>query len=347
METDSSLELQPKKNKKLPVKQDVPAVAATPARASYEYKMLFRLSSAIVFVVLGFNFSNTAFFQEYPLFGYQYLAQIIISIVAGVLGYFVVPDLVFGIRFWFERLIINTVIDTVSYFWDLQSKKIQEKRRNKQKEKADIEKQKLDESLKAAVAIDTSILIDGRILELVKLNFIDYPLIVGKEVVDELHTLSDHGDKVKRQRGRRGLDVLKELGKKTTILSIELGLTAKGVKGVDKLLVKYCEINKNKLMTLDFNLQKVAAVSGIKVLNLNSLANSLKTVLLPGEVVEIRIVQQGKEQNQGVGYLDDGTMIIVKDAGDLVGQLLPVKVSKVIQSPAGKIFFCTLNKLTE
>jgi uncharacterized protein YacL len=167
---------------------------------------------------------------------------------------------------------------------------------------------------------------------------LDVPLIVPQEVIDELHLLSDSKDNLKRAKGRRGLDILKDIKKKTELIikPIKNGGTE---NGVDKLLVKFCKDNNVKMATLDFNLSKVAVVNGIKVLNINSLANSIKTVLLPGEEIEVKIIHEGKEKQQGVGYLEDGTMLIIEDAKDKVGQVLKVSVTKVIQSPAGKIIF--------
>jgi uncharacterized protein YacL len=301
-------------------------------------KTTVRLISTLVLAIIGFNFGNSEFFQIFPLFGIRYSAEVLTTIVAILIGYYVVPEILSQIQYWFERLIVNTVVAVVSNFWDLQSKRIQEQRRVKQKTKADTEKAKLDSALKAAVVVDTSVLIDGRILEIIKLNFLDVPLIVPQEVIDELHLLSDSKDNLKRAKGRRGLDILKDIKKKTELIikPIKNGGTE---NGVDKLLVKFCKDNNVKMATLDFNLSKVAVVNGIKVLNINSLANSIKTVLLPGEEIEVKIIHEGKEKQQGVGYLEDGTMLIIEDAKDKVGQVLKVSVTKVIQSPAGKIIF--------
>jgi len=303
---------------------------------------LVRSVLALALFISGFNFSNTDFFKEYPLFGLNYLAQILISIMAGVLGFFVLPDVFYGVKNAIEKLITDTVSDIVTNFWEQQSRRIQEQRREKQKKKAEDIKRKLDDEMKNAILLDTSVLIDGRISDIVKLKFLDNPLVIPQVVIDELHALSDSKENLKRQKGRRGLDITKDLKRKTKILIPEIKSKDKD-QGVDKLLVTFAKENNFKLMTLDFNLNKVASVSGVKVLNINDLANSLKTVMLPGEDIMLKIVHEGKEKSQGVGYLVDGTMLIVENAKDKVGQDVSVKVSKVIQSPAGKIIFCALN----
>ncbi len=302
-------------------------------------KTTMRLVSTLLLAIIGFNFGNSDFFKDFPLFGVRYFSQILTTLMAILIGYYIVPEVLSQIQYWFERLIVNTVVEIVSKFWELQSKKIQEQRRIKQKTKADGERAKLDEVLKTAVVLDTSVLIDGRILEIVKLNFLDVPLIVPQEVIDELHLLSDSKDNLKRQKGRRGLDILKEVKKKSTTIIKPIKNGSKET-GVDKLLIEFCKKTNTKMATLDFNLSKVAAISSVKVLNINALASSIKTVLLPGEEVDIKVIHEGKEKQQGIGYLEDGTMLIIDDAKDRVGQQIKVTVTKIIQSPAGKIIFC-------
>jgi len=300
-------------------------------------KIVVKAAFAVVFLVLGFDFSSSAFFKEYPLFGITYLAEVLISIVAGLFGFYTFPKLLMSIKYWLETLISKTVYNIVSDFWDQQSKKMAEVRRHKQKVLED----KQQKELENGVLIDTSVLIDGRILDIVKSGFLDNTLVVPKAVIKELQTVSDSKDKIKRQRGRNGLDVLHNIKKisKVTIYEAESKETE-----VDLKLVDLAKSNKLKLLTLDFNLMKVAKISNVKVLNINSLVESLKTVLLPGEQVEIEIIQKGKEKKQGIGYLEDGTMVVVEDCIDKVGTKVKATVVKVIQSKAGKMFFCSLVK---
>jgi uncharacterized protein YacL len=304
-----------------------------------EIKLLLRSIMALVLFIVGFNFSRTSFFREYPLFGVSYLAEIIISLFAAFLGFYYVPRLLMWAKLAIEGLIVNTVTEIVNRFWDLQTKRIQEQRREKQNKKSEEERIKQLEEHRGAVLIDTSVLIDGRYLELAKLGFMDNNAIIPQFVIDELHALSDSKDDLKRKKGRRGLDTIKDLKKKVKVVIPEIKNNG---QGVDKMLIKYAKDQKIRLITLDFNLNKVASVNGIKVLNINELANSLKTVMLPGEEFDIKLIHEGKERSQGIGYLADGTMVIVEGGKVKINQDVCAKVTKVIQSPAGKIVFAQL-----
>jgi len=306
-----------------------------------EIKLLLRSIMALVLFILGFNFSRSSFFREYPLFGVSYLAEIIISLFAAFLGFYYVPRLLVWAKSAIEGLIVNTVTEIVNRFWELQTKRIQEQRRVKQNKKAEEERLKHIEEHRGAILIDTSVLIDGRYLELAKLGFMDNNAIIPQFVIDELHALSDSKDDLKRKKGRRGLDTIRDLKKKVKVVIPEMKNNG---QGVDKLLVKYAKEQKLKLATLDFNLNKVASVNGIKVLNINELANSLKTVMLPGEEFDIKLIHEGKERSQGIGYLADGTMVIVEGSKEKINQDVRAKVTKIIQSPAGKIVFAALTE---
>jgi len=240
------------------------------------------------------------------------------------------------VKYWIEALVVAAVSKIVTDFWDQQSKRIQQARREKQRLKADEKSIREKQEMDNAVLLDTSVLIDGRVLDVVKAGFLDRPFIVTQNVMNELQNLADNKNKVKRSRGRMGLDVIKELKKRTNVIVPDIKTKD---KDVDSTLIEYAKEKKIKLMTMDFNLNKVAKVSGITVLNLNELINALKTVLLPGEKFGVKIVQEGKEKKQGIGYLNDGTMVIVEDGIDKVGQDIEAVVIKVIQSSAGKIVF--------
>lgn len=304
-----------------------------------EVKFVLRAIFAVLFFVLGFNLSRSAFFMQRPFFGVHTLIEVLISTAAAFIGFYFLPLFFVHSRHWAEDLIYKTVSDIVTNFWEQQSQKLQEARRAKREQKAQIEAEKVKNNLQASVVIDTSVLVDGRILDIVRTGFLDKTLIIPQNVIEELQLISDSKDKLKRQRGRRGLDIVHELKKVTQIAMPEL--KTKG-KGVDADLVDYAKITKLPLMTLDFNLNKVASVAGVKVLNINDLVNCLKTVMLPGEEIKLKIIQEGKEKEQGIGYLADGTMIVVDSAKELVGQEVSAKVHKVIQSSAGRIIFCVL-----
>lgn len=302
-----------------------------------EIKLFIRGVFAVIFLVLGFNFSRSAFFEEYPLFGIDYLAEVLLSLVFASFGFFTFPKLILISKGWVEGLVNKTVTSIVTDFWDQQSRKMNQAKREKQKKK---EEQSREEFLNG-VLVDTSVLIDGRLLDIVKTGFFEKTLVISKSVIKELQRVSDSKDKLKRRRGRRGLDVLKDLRKYSKVLITE---TKTKEEDVDNSLVEFAKQHNLKLLTLDFNLSKVAEVAKVKVLNINLLVEALKTVFLPGEAIEVEIVDKGKERSQGIGYLEDGTMLVVENSKDLVGTKVKVRVSKVIQSPAGKMYFCDLIK---
>lgn len=261
------------------------------------------------------------------------------SVAAGLFGFYVLPLFIISARYWIELTIKGVVNDIVSNFWDQQSKKIQEQRREKQRRKNEEAELKRKSEWEYAILLDTSVLVDGRVLDIVKTGFLDNNLIIIQAVLDELQTISDSKDKLKRQRGRRGLDVAKDLKRHAKVIIPDV--KANG-KGVDAKLVSFAKEHNLKLMTMDFNLNKVAQVSNVKTLNLNDLINGLKTVMLPGEPVLVKIIQPGKEKEQGIGYLPDGTMIVVENAKDKIGLDIEAVVSKIIQSSAGRIIFAKL-----
>ena len=299
----------------------------------------FAIKSALgaVFFIVGFNFSNTLFFHQNPLFGVPFLAEVLISITLGMFGFHTVPILAILVKDWIEKLVTKTISEIVGNFWDQQSKRMEESRRNKQKRKKEDIEQKLKEVVKGGVLIDTSVLIDGRIVDIIKTGFFDEKVLVTQSVMDELHLISDSENNLKRQRGRRGLVVLDDLKKVVKVVFVD-DYILKG-DGVDKQLVKLSRKYNAKLMTLDFNLNKLATVSGVSVLNLNELVNAVKAVVLPGEKLKIKIVQKGKEKEQGVGYLRDGTMVVVEGAKDKENEEVEAEITRVIQTQAGKMVF--------
>lgn len=192
--------------------------------------------------------------------------------------------------------------------------------------------------------VDTSVIIDGRILDICKTKFLDNKIIIPRFVLKELQQIADSTDPMKRQRGRRGLEILhtiqQEVGKGITIHEEDFP----EVSEVDAKLVKLAKLLEGKILTVDFNLNRVASIQGIKVLNINELANALKPVVFPGEQMQIKLIKEGKEHNQAVGYLDDGTMVVVEDARRLIGQEVKVAVTSVLQTQAGRMIFTKLEK---
>lgn len=186
--------------------------------------------------------------------------------------------------------------------------------------------------------VDTSALIDARILEVAKVGFLTGTLLVPKLVLLELQHIADSADTIRRLRGRRGLDCLAEL-KKIKTLKVRVLSDQDTTKPVDEQLVALAQKTKSALLTTDFNLNKVASVSGVRVLNINELANAVKTSVLPGEELTIKIIDTGREKEQGVGYLPDGTMVVVEKGKALVGREVVVIVSRLLQTAAGRMIF--------
>jgi uncharacterized protein YacL len=192
--------------------------------------------------------------------------------------------------------------------------------------------------------LDTSVVIDGRILDIADTHFIDGPLILPNFVLREIQLISDSSDPIKRARGRRGLDMLNKLQRKG---SIEVKITYTDytdTREVDAKLIKLARDTGGKLVTNDFNLNKVAELQGVKVLNLNNLANALKPVVLPGEEFSIQVIKEGKDENQGIGYLEDGTMVVIENGGHLVGKEVKATVTSIIQTAAGKMIFTKVSR---
>jgi uncharacterized protein YacL len=191
---------------------------------------------------------------------------------------------------------------------------------------------------KSPIVIDTSILIDGRIVDVAKTGFLSGQLLIMPSVITELHMLADSTDSLKRAKGRRGLDGLAELKKVRGIDLVLLEVDPVGA-GVDEKLLVLARKLHARIMTNDFNLNKVAKVKGVQVLNLNELTNAVKSKVLPGEDIEIDIKAVGKSKDQGVGYLEDGTMVVVEGGAKLKGKSLTVRVMKVLQTAAGRMVF--------
>ena len=189
------------------------------------------------------------------------------------------------------------------------------------------------------ILLDTSVIIDGRIADICKTGFLDGKFIVPRFVLKELQQVADSADSLKRERGKRGLDILGKLQKNPNIDVKIHNDDFPDIKEVDLKLVKLAKVLGAKIFTNDYNLNKVSEIQGIRVLNVNELANSLRPVVLPGEMIETRLIKEGKEYNQGVGYLEDGTMIVVDNGRRLIGQNVNVVVGSVLQTAAGRMIF--------
>ncbi len=192
---------------------------------------------------------------------------------------------------------------------------------------------------KSAKLLDTSVIIDGRVADIVETGFLEGQLMVPEFVLRELQMVADSADSIKRNRGRRGLDILQRIQKDPSIKVQIMEEDYPEVKGVDMKLIELAKETGAKIVTNDFNLNKVAQLRGVDVLNINELANCLKPVVLPGETMRVFILKEGKEYNQGVAYLDDGTMVVVDNARKMIGKTIDVQVTSVLQTTAGKMIF--------
>lgn len=187
--------------------------------------------------------------------------------------------------------------------------------------------------------LDTSVIIDGRIADICKTGFIDGILVIPSFVLEELQHIADSSDTLKRNRGRRGLDILNKIQKELDIGVVIYEGDFEEIQEVDSKLVKLAKVLEGKVVTNDFNLNKVCELQGVPVLNINDLSNAVKPVVLPGEEMNVQVIKDGKEHNQGVAYLDDGTMIVVEGGREFIGHNIDVLVTSVLQTSAGRMIF--------
>jgi uncharacterized protein YacL len=195
-----------------------------------------------------------------------------------------------------------------------------------------------------AKILDTSVIIDGRIADITETGFIEGAFIIPQFVLNELQHIADSSDSIKRTRGKRGLEVLHHLQKQAGVDIRIMDRDYPAIKEVDSKLIELAKEVRGKIITNDSNLNKVAELQGIEVLNINELANSLKPVVLPGEEINVKILKEGKEMGQGVAYLDDGTMIVVDNGRRQMGKTVDVTVTSVLQTPAGRMIFARLKE---
>lgn len=265
--------------------------------------------------------------KQLPVIG-NYM-PVILSVLLGYLGISV------GYR-WRET------IDSFLGAFKRPSKRSRREAKENKSDKCDSEMESL--TFKTCVhpkVLDTSVIIDGRIVEICKAGFLDGPLIITNFVLDELRHIADSSDSLKRVRGRRGLDMLNEL-RGTDVEVINMSIDYEDIPEVDAKLVQLAKDCNGFVVTNDFNLNKVASFQKVKTLNVNELAGAIKTVVLPGESMRVEVVARGKENDQGVGYLDDGTMVVVENGKHVIGKTVDTVVTSVIQTNAGRMIFVRL-----
>lgn len=209
-------------------------------------------------------------------------------------------------------------------------------RMQKKKGSADEEQEEQDKRLKI---LDTSVIIDGRIADICQTGFLEGVIVIPQFVLEELQHIADSSDVLKRNRGRRGLDILNRIQKELDITVEIYEGDFEDIQEVDSKLVKLAKLTSGVVVTNDFNLNKVCELQKVAVLNINDLANAVKPVVLPGEEMNVQVIKDGKEHNQGVAYLDDGTMIVVEEGRNYIGKHIDVLVTSVLQTAAGRMIF--------
>jgi uncharacterized protein YacL len=278
-----------------------------------------RVFLGLSLALLIFNVSYFAYFDENRLFGVPFLGELLLSLSAAAIGFHTIPITFIKLKYWFQQTVSSTLKDAAGEFILAQKPG-----------------RVISRGFDSAFVLDTSVLIDGRILNIVKSGFIYEKLIILDSVINELHLLADSENKLKRERARRGLDIINSL-KKVIEVSIEKGID--NSKGVDNDLVLFCKNKGFRLVTMDYNLNKVAKAKGIPVLNINALNNALKAYLIPGDVIEVEVIKQGEQANQGLAYLEDGTLIIIEKGFENIGEKISVKIKKNLQTSAGTLYF--------
>jgi len=296
-------------------------------------KAFIRIILGVGFTFLGFILSNV-YFNTHPLFGISYLGQTLAGFIAGTIGLLLIPILIEHLKNSIQRMVVSIIRET--------NQQLQKRREQQQSQSS--EKDKRAQFGFESILVDTSAIIDGRIGEIMNLGFLPSLLIVPRFILVELQHVADSTDVLKRNRGRRGLELLEQMRKNPEIKIRIVDKDFLQIKGVDSKLVRLAKEMRSKILTTDYNLNKVAKVSGVKVLNVNELSNAIKTVVLPGERIRVKVIQEGKELRQGVGYLPDGTMVVVEEGKNLMGQIVDVQVSRIVQTAAGRMIFVQLVK---
>jgi uncharacterized protein YacL len=189
------------------------------------------------------------------------------------------------------------------------------------------------------VLLDSSVIIDGRIADISQTGFIMGPMMIPRFVLNEVQYIADSPDSLRRNRGRRGLDMLSKLQRESAVPVMVTDMDVRNVRTVDDKLVQLAKRLNCPIVTNDFNLNQVAQLQGVSVLNINALANAVKVLVLPGETIQVQVIDEGKELGQGVGYLDDGTMVVVEHGQRFIDQQIDVQVTKVLQTNAGRMIF--------
>ena len=291
---------------------------------------LHDLSASVIGLIVGLLVANLI---ALPFSGLPAVGSYIAVLLNLTLGYL-------GVRIFSRRR--DEILNMWSSLGGLKGKLVFRGKKGKQAQSQGQEDLFLEENRETPPKIlDTSVIIDGRILDIAKAGFLEGPIVLPRFVLTELQSVADSTDPIKRSRGRRGFDVVSELQKlkEVQVQVLEVTLKDLGLEAVDEALLALAKQAGGKILTTDYNLNMRAQVEKVVVLNVNDLSNSLKPVLLPGESLTVDILREGKEPNQGVGYLEDGTMIVVEDGQRHIGRRVEVFVTSLLQTSAGRMIF--------
>ncbi len=288
------------------------------------------ISISVLGLIVGLLVANLIAlpFSRLPAVG-SYIA-VLLNLTLGYLG----------VRIFSRRR--DEILNMWATLGGLKGKLVFRGRKGKHPEQNHTEEILVEEGRGSGIKIlDTSVIIDGRILDIARVGFLDGPVALPRFVLTELQSVADSTDPIKRSRGRRGFDVVSELQKlkETQVEVLEITLKDLGLEAVDEALLALAKQMGGKVLTTDYNLNMRAQVEKVQILNVNDLSNSLKPVLLPGESLTVDILREGKEPNQGVGYLEDGTMIVVEDGQRFIGRRVEVFVTSLLQTSAGRMIF--------
>lgn len=292
----------------------------------------------VVFGTLGLIIGLViAFFASQPL------QSLTLPYIGNALGVFLSILIYIGLGLLGLRLAIKNKDEVLLYPGRIRANAIEKpNRRSKKKDThSKLEWQEI-ETGRVPKILDTSVIIDGRILEIVRAGFLEGPLIISVFVLEELQHIADSSDDLRRERGRRGLDIVNQMQMMEGIDIVITEEKFEQIRDVDSKLLKLTQSMEGKIVTNDYNLNKVASVQNIPVLNVNDLANAVKPVVIPGEEMKVQVIKEGKEFNQGLAYLEDGTMIVVENGKRVIGKSVTVVVTSVLQTAAGKMIFAKL-----
>jgi uncharacterized protein YacL len=295
---------------------------------------ILRLFLALTFALVAFIFSELL--PDIRPFGRDFL-RVVVTIWFGLMGYGLFPDLAKFVTTYTINL-INSLTDRVSLGVMNQILRMQPHTPFNNSPAYSNHAPIGGVSVNMPLVLDTSAIIDGRILDIAKSGFLFGTILLPTFVLTELQQVADSADYLKRSRGRRGFEIIEDL-KKVKGLRVEIWDRDLAAKTVDEKLIKLAKSLHGRIITTDYNLNRVASVSNVSVLNVNDLANAVKMVAIPGETMAVKVVHLGKDPKQGVGYLPDGTMIVIEDGAKMVGQEVKTEVTRVLQVPAGRMVF--------